>query len=1109
MATDVIESVLKGKLTFEADKVSLRQVQQQVANATRGNFIDDKTVQKFQKMLLTSAQSFNDVLGKAKMHGLRSEADAWEKKMSSAQGQIIDLIGELNKNQEYLKHAGERTRKRLLEENRTIKMRIMAARDVQEMELETAREVIKARKEAAESLENITSKEAAKSFGEAMTSTFSSVKAKDLEGMTQGFMGAIGKAGKMMQAKGGMMAAAAGPESGMAGAGAAKALGAIGTAAVAIGAVAGVLALVVKLMVDADAQAKEFNKTLMQGASAADFAYTTSAAGIIDVTEELSAAQDAAMSLALRFREDHKEIMAVLAAANEAGLTFKEMREEVGGAGDAMTAYSRFAEVAVVYSKTLGVEMKTIAEQTASWMHDLGLGLRGVEDGFSTIFQAAMESGIGVKRFYGMVTEATSSMALYNVRIEEAAALIGNLATALGDAGAAEFVKGLTQGFAADSYTERFKKIIIAGQGDVSEIMENSAVSTAKAFGKSFEGEIPGALERAAAGKVDLQGIMTGDVGALQELGKLPEDEIRALLQATGSDEQYRQMEKLIELSQGMTGGLGDQAKAMDAMDMGGKLSMMLQTLGDTPLSEMSAIELAAFESYAGISGEQLMALRKVDRSIRGEYDAIKGMQASLQRGEDLTADQIAKAEELGVEFDNTGRAFVKGTDQQIESVNDWIQSQEEVLAESVQEGMTNQEAIAKRTADNTSSIMNSIDTVIAMTLKKIYDVMRSLLDMAQGMNPAEIEARDSLIHAAEDQQATLQSELGANAQAIAEAKDAYETASGKDKTARKEELDVLVGQREELETAAGLQEVLIQDLNDIQGGGLTGFDKTAEDMMAETQRKGRERRREVMAGTMPGKLAAFEGGAGETAYTAKLAELVEREEDRRTRAGKEGPIPDSLMKQFEGRAEEAKLVAVDEEIAKLMEGQVEQAEEQAGQEAVESQEQVTATTEVQKAVAASAEGRTSDLIDALMAMKLHEALSAGGFRQGTKEYNELFKGLHAGQVEAQDTLLARYRSTGEGVSEAQSAAGAQVGVFDLQQDFIYRGNRSGGTLTPISQADDLIGGKPGGPVEAALGGRGGGMVNVNVYGGDQARVYETVKKALRDSGLRTPPGGR
>ena len=80
-----------------------------------------------------------------------------------------------------------------------------------------------------------------------------------------------------------------------------------------------------------------------------------------------------------------------------------------------------------------------------------------------------------------------------------------------------------------------------------------------------------------------------------------------------------------------------------------------------------------------------------------------------------------------------------------------------------------------------------------------------------------------------------------------------------------------------------------------------------------------------------------------------------------------------------------------------------------------------------------------------------------------------------------------------------------------ILQDFIYRGDGTRGTINPISSKDQFFGAKPGGPIDQAINGQGsrGGVVNIYVNGGDEARVYNVVKRVIQESGLRPPAGGR
>lgn len=82
------------------------------------------------------------------------------------------------------------------------------------------------------------------------------------------------------------------------------------------------------------------------------------------------------------------------------------------------------------------------------------------------------------------------------------------------------------------------------------------------------------------------------------------------------------------------------------------------------------------------------------------------------------------------------------------------------------------------------------------------------------------------------------------------------------------------------------------------------------------------------------------------------------------------------------------------------------------------------------------------------------------------------------------------------GAAEAVAGASEENAV----EDFVYRGDGVRGTITPIDERDTFVGMKPGGAIDRAV--NGGGSVTVNIYGGDERRVYDVVKRVLQQSGI-------
>lgn len=1050
--------VLNLKILPDVDKQGMGKVHRAIREGLAAG-LDSKTAKSFESMASNAATEFNTIIAQAKMTGLRKEADRWQSQMNDSQNALIKAVKEMGDLQQRV--GKDLTQDEYAAQSRRIKEEMEALNDRISREMAATQMIVDRRKKALADAEDRMAKGSgeamAEAFGDSVSDVWGKITSKDLAGLTRSLGGALKKASEGLETK----AAMGGRGAGMLG-GLGKSLGALAGTAAALAAVVAAIAAVAKIAMDADAQAKEFNSTLLQGASSADFMSKTGADGFTNLSKHLNNARDAAFSLSYQFRTAPKEILDIVSAANEAGLTFKEMQTFVGKDVDEMKAFAEVSRTALVYSKQLGQSTDTIATQSAEWAHDLGMGLKDVQSGFDAIFTASQKTGFGVKRFYSAVTVATSNMAMYNMRVEEAAGLVATLSKSLGETNAGKFVEGLTKGFADESYTERFKRMIIAGKGDMQEIMGNSAKDTAKAFQDKFGAEIPDAMREAAkkAG-VNIDAALTGDPKALAKLGQMSEDQIRSVLQTAKTPEQYRELEKLVNLTQGMSGGLQDQAKALDAMDMGGKLATILAGgLGGKELSKMSAIELAAFESYAGVSGEQLVMLRKMDRQLRGEFSEIQAATKAAKENKALTETQQGILDRQNLELrkmsDGTYKAFVKGTDKSVDSFNDYAQGQGDMLKAAVEGGMTKQEAMAKEIVSNTASITSWLETGMQHMLEKIADILQGIYDLTAQINPELREAKDKIVQEIETQQASLVAAQQSDAQIMSDLQMQASQAKPEDQAAIQQQIA-------DLQNTMTLREIEIQRY---QKAG-----KKARDMTPEGAGWGliKELAAGGTAGTMTGMgLKSMLGGSG------ILDQL--------------GLAGTDITDKFDVGEEmtKAQYLSLDatEKARKIAENAAKKTEE--GLQNVDGS--------IQEASEAEAGNVAKGL---LMANALQAAASMGitdPDQAAAYAAKLVDQGMEAMRKTEEEVVRARMERPPSGARRVD--------------DFIYRGGEGGGTVTPIHKADEFLGAKPGGPVAEALGG-GRNVQNIfNINGNDKAAMYAVVVRALREAGLR-PPSGR
>lgn len=101
----------------------------------------------------------------------------------------------------------------------------------------------------------------------------------------------------------------------------------------------------------------------------------------------------------------------------------------------------------------------------------------------------------------------------------------------------------------------------------------------------------------------------------------------------------------------------------------------------------------------------------------------------------------------------------------------------------------------------------------------------------------------------------------------------------------------------------------------------------------------------------------------------------------------------------------------------------------------------------------------------------------------------------------AVQTLMGSLQGSGASLSDLGDLADAPdtptAVVHPPAHDFVFRGGARN-TITPIDREDMLMGGKAGGPLDQM---GGGGSTIIQIYGGDQRQVFNTVKQAMRARG--------
>ncbi|MEL7339431.1 MAG: hypothetical protein AAGM67_03015, partial [Bacteroidota bacterium] len=525
----------------------------------------------------------------------------------------------------------------------------------------------------------------------------------------------------------------------------------VGPLVAGFGAIAGGLLGLLKALVDVDAQAKELNQTILDGASVNDLFVGRST----DLKKALQEVRAAAVDFTnnMKFGTDAKEQIEILNAFNQAGFTFRAMADQLGRGASNMRAYQKATAEALKISKLLGISASEVATNMADMMQDLGTDLRGISKRFSAVYEAAQLSGFSAKRFYSTVLEATSGMALYNIRMEEAAGLLIKLGKVLGTKVAPTFLRSITDMFKSDDMQTRLRKVMLAGQKNVAGIFKRSASNIANDFINKF-GDIGKQLSQMGIEGFDK---IKGADQLVRHLQKLKPDEQRKLIAKVGvhNASMARQMENLVQVSKGSAGGLSNMATQLDSLDLGGKMQFALtqaSALFKKPISELTGVQLAAFQQASGMSMEQIKQLQRVDARFKGNFSVLQEQKNQLQRLYDasqkgdpaaqkklgeLLAQQQKQAKTFGavVEVTKNGQARIVSatvnsknemvkSSKELKSQQDLVQSSGKAFQKIAEQSASEQVQLARQVAQNTTDFNKVLRTGVQYYLEQIYKLI-------------------------------------------------------------------------------------------------------------------------------------------------------------------------------------------------------------------------------------------------------------------------------------------------------------------------------------------------------------------------------------------------
>ena len=630
----------------------------------------------------------------------------------------------------------------------------------------------------------------------------------------------------------------------------------------------------------------------------------------------------------------------------------------------------------------------------------MGMGLDSIKDSFGAITAGAQVAGLNVKDFFTAVSQTTSGLALYNIRLDKTAAQLLGLMKIMDKEKAQELLQSKEMG--GQGIEERFKAgMLVGGRGQkiFQAALKDQMANFTKDYGETFAetlGEVDMSKLAKMSGK-ELGGLQQALIAEGRRKGLAPEQAEMA----------GQRLGKLRKTAQGAQGGAMNMAKGMSGLsglsDVAMRLTQGMSLVGAQSLDEMGYIARKNFEDLSGISGEKFDDMASLLNRYQAQFpkDTIPQI---LQR---MASGEVPMTEADKKLFDELSKQKPKSMEQL---------AQDQVNATT---------SVADVLKNKIAGLLESLGS----TLSEIFDGLANYIDKFSDTKKKR-EQRLGVEEEVKNAKETSGS-LGESIKTL-ESTIAAEMAKPQSK-----ERDAAVAGLGEIVTNLKAQKAAADKRKEIGEETLAGMGKGLSKADAEAGALGVAR-----SEAAPGFLQAFgEGVAGGVKPRRTEEKVLEENTAIKNLAEKKAADDIIAQKKMEDllKENEKQNIAI---VDTLEEGQaLSQLETQYG-----------------SAVGAAIGGDISRLRNAIGSDKAAKALAA--------------------------------------------KAGFPV------DDFIYRGDGTRGTINPINKRDEFFGAKPGGAIDKAINGGGGGVVNIYISG-DEAKVYNVVKRVIQESGLRAPAGGR
>jgi len=415
----------------------------------------------------------------------------------------------------------------------------------------------------------------------------------------------------------------------------------------------GVMAVVsaFKMMIDAEAKVKEFNRDMIDDAGGSLSFLRDSQESL---AESLNTYREGFASMANTVGMKASDIKAQFTALQDTTFFNKERLKDFAGFEKSFTTLR-------TYSQGLGLSISDTTEMAESFAESLAIdvstekGMDTISSAFQDIGHYASKTNISTKAFANQLKEVNSKSNTFNKSIAQTSSIMFKLNKTLGATTAKNFLEGMTD-FKEKSQEDLIKMTAMAG-GPASKQMQKIAQSNAKVFASQLQETFKGGkeqevLSKATAGtgfKLDMSLPIDQLVDQFKNIN-LGSDEYIKFISQLREEGEKSGMENIpeligkIEAVAKTTKGAGattyeEMLKSMKEFGMGATFATQFESLkaiveakagvGATLSQVTDPIVLNAIKEQSGLDQKAFDALITIDQQARGDFLKAQEIQKS------------------------------------------------------------------------------------------------------------------------------------------------------------------------------------------------------------------------------------------------------------------------------------------------------------------------------------------------------------------------------------------------------------------------------------------------------------------------------------------------